>query len=193
MKTEANGWTLNNSNYYISGDSIGTTGTYTTSIRAGICNGNHYLHMSIRGTTNSYGTGHGPTATSSYFEASPGDIVTFDWKAAKTSDYYDVYAYLINDATGKKFQILYQRGSSISSWQTKQITLTSSYLSAYSDKLKFMFVCGSYDKPAARAVGSTMDIDNARVVKSYATPEICQNILRQVKYQNTSDDPCRIT
>ena len=184
----SSGWTLSNSNYYISGDSIGTTGTYTTSIEQE-ADGNHYLHMSIRGTTNSYGTGHGPTATSSYFEASPGDIITFDWKAARTSDYYDVYAYLINDATGQKFQILYQRGSSISSWQTKQITLTSTYLTQYSDKLKFMFVCGSYDQTGGRAVGSTMDIDNARVVKSYATPEICRNILRQVKYQNTSEDP----
>ena len=182
------GWSLNNSNYYISGDTIGSTGTYTTSIEQEY-DGNHYLHLSIRGTTNSYGTGHGPTATSSYFEASPGDIITFDWKAARTSDYYDVYAYLINDATGQKFQILYQRGSSISSWQNKQITLTSAYLNEYSDKLKFMFVCGSYDQTGGRAVGSTMDIDNARVVKSFATPEICRNILRQVKYQNTSDDP----
>ncbi len=188
FESGSSGWALNNSNYYISGDSIGTSGTYTTSIEQE-SSGNHYLHLSIRGTTNSYGTGHGPTATSSYFEASPGDIITFDWKAAKTSDYYDVYAYLINDATGQKFQILYQRGSSISSWQKKQITLNSSYLSSYSDKLKFMFVCGSYDQTGGRAVGSTMDIDNARVVKSYATPQICQNILRQIKYQNTSDDP----
>ena len=183
------GWTLYNDNYNISGDSINTTSdSYSVSV-VQEASGNKYLHMSISGTTNSYGTGHGPTATSSYFDASPGDIITFDWKAARTSDYYDVYAFLINDATGQTFQILYQRGASISSWQTKQITLTSSYLTEYSDKLKFMFVCGSYDATGGRAVGSTMDIDNAQVVKSYATPEICQNILRQVKYQNTSDNP----
>ena len=182
------GWTFNNSVYNISGDTY-RDGTFSSTITSET-DGNHYLHLAISGhVSTGYGTAHGPSATSSYFEASPGDTIAFDWKAARTSDYYDVYAYLVNDSTGTVQQILYQRGTSISSWQTKEIYLSSSYLSAYSDKLKFVFVCGSYDATGGLAIGSTMDIDNIRVVKTYATASVVQTIIRQVKYQNTSDDP----
>ena len=87
---------------------------------------------------------------------------------------------------GQKFQVLYSRGASISSWQKKEIVLNSNYLSSYSDKLKFLFVCGTYDATGGKAVGSVMDIDNVRVVKQYATASVVDTLISQVKYQNTS-------
>ena len=183
------GWTLNNSEYRMSGDTLDNIYEISTNILTET-DGNKYLNLNIRGHVSvGYGTGHGPTATSSYFEANPGDTIAFDWKAARTSDYYDVYAYLINDATGQKFQVLYQRGATISTWQKKEIVLNSSYLSSYSDKLKFLFVCGTYDATGGKAVGSVMDIDNVRVVKQYATASVVDTVISQIKYQNTSDDP----
>ena len=180
------GWSINESEYRMSGDTLSSP-TFDAYVASS--GGNNYLHMYIRGYTSSYGTGHGPYAISSYFEASPGDTIAFDWKAADSGDDFDVYVYLINDNTGSNQQILYQRGDYISSWQTKEIYLSSSYLTSYSDKLKFVFICGSYDATGGTVVGSTLDIDNVRVVKQYATASVVDTIISQVKYQNTSDDP----
>ena len=77
------GWTLNNSEYRMSGDTLDRIYGISTSVLTE-SDGNKYLNMSISGhTAVGYGTGHGPTATSSYFEASPGDTIAFDWKAAR--------------------------------------------------------------------------------------------------------------
>jgi hypothetical protein len=76
--------------------------------------------MTISGSTGSYGTDHGPYVVSSPFSASVEDNISFDWKAAKTSDYYDVYAF-IQEGSSTPVQILYERGGSTTSWATRSI------------------------------------------------------------------------
>ena len=175
-------WTTTNAKYNITGNS--TSGmTYQSSIITE-SNGNKYARLYISGTTDSYGSVHGPYLTSSSFTAKPGDTISFKWKAQASGDDYDVYAFLENGAV--KTQLLYSRGGSQASFQTREITLTSEMLpNGLTDNLKFIFVGGSYDRTGFRGIGATFYIDDVSIVDNGVTASVINNLIKNVKYSGS--------
>jgi len=87
---------------------------------------------------------------------SSGDTVSFAWKAANGGDYYDVYAYLLNTASGSTISLLNQTGNT-TNWAVKSKTLTNSDPSG---NYKFVFVAGSWDASGGSALGASLYIDS---------------------------------
>jgi uncharacterized repeat protein (TIGR02543 family) len=174
-------WTVTNAKYDITGNS--TSGmTYQSSI---VTEGsNKYAKLLIGGTTNSKGSVHGPYLTSSSFTAKPGDLISFKWKADANLDDYDVYAFLDNG--GVKTQLLYSRGGTQASFQTKEITLTNEMLpGGLTNGLKFIFVAGSYDRNGGTGIGAAFYIDDVSIVDNGVTASVINNLIKNVKYSGS--------
>ena len=121
--------------------------------------GTYSAKISISGSVaTGGGTAYGPTITSSYFQGDAGDKILFDWKALRTSDYYDIRGEIVNDSTGQRVTVISEIGT-LRDWTTTSVILPSS-----SSSWKFVFTAGSYDATFGGAVGSTLYIDNIRVV-----------------------------
>jgi len=148
----------------------------------------NYLYLEISGRTDCYGIVHGPYAISSPFSAMVGDSIKFDWKATRTGDAYDVYAY-IEDGS-KKSQLLYKRGSGTTDWATETIELKAEHFSngSSSDNLKFIFICGSYDATGGTVIGSNYSIDNARVSNKMLSGSDVQGVLEIIGYKCTDNN-----
>jgi flagellar hook-associated protein FlgK len=115
---------------------------------------------STNATIDSFGVLHGPYVVSdSPVQLKAGDSVSFDWKAEGGSDDFDVYAYLLNEATGEKIELLNQTGST-TAWakETHTVNTAGSY--------KFVFVSGTYDASGGTAAGAQLYIDNVSVQSS---------------------------
>jgi len=151
------GWTINNAFPGLPGDLPNVITQQATISSTEHTEGSYSLKLDISGSvTVGYATAHGPSATSNVIQGvAVGDIISVDWKALRTSDNYDVYAYIINATTGAETQLLYERGVS-KAWTTTNLA------SPYSGDIQFKFVCGTQDASGGRAVGSTMYIDNIR-------------------------------
>ncbi len=179
------GWTINTSYGGRPGDTHSSISQYASVVSEDKSEGTYSLKLEITGGVSvGYGTAHGPQAESSYFEASQGDIIAVDWRAAQTSDDYDVYGFLVDDNTGgTEYQLFYSRGQS-RPWGTTETTVPVT-----SDKLKFRFLCGTYDRSGGLAVGSYMYVDNIRVFSSDVNDTVITKIARQVTYHDSSDTP----
>jgi VCBS repeat-containing protein len=141
------------------------------------------LQMSISGTVDAFGTGHSPKLTSGAFEATAGDFLSFDWKAQRGGDYYDVYGFVTDLNTNQRTQILYQRGE-YTEWTTIDARIPYT-----SDNLIFEFYGGSYDATGGKYIDSTFWIDNVSVFSKSVTDAVLTQITRQVTYTNISHNP----
>jgi flagellar hook-associated protein FlgK len=138
---------------------------------------------STNATIDSFGVLHGPYVVSdSPVQLKAGDSVSFDWKAEGGSDDFDVYAYLLNEATGEKIELLNQTGST-TAWakETHTVNTAGSY--------KFVFVSGTYDASGGTAAGAQLYIDNVSVQSSVPSfiPTEADLVAMQslVNYSNT--------
>lgn len=146
--------------------------------------GTSSLQLVINGTvTSAYGTAHGPEVVSAPFSATQGDQIALDWKALDSGDDYDVYGFLYDGATGQSYQLFYSRGD-YTDW-----TKLTATIPVTSNQLQFKFYAGSYDATGGQAVGSTLYIDNVRVISRIVTDSMVAQIGRQVTYHNASDAP----
>lgn len=184
------GWKVQNSYYYVSGDTgtgISATASIISASTAGApaTSGQYVAKLYLTGSvTTNCGTAHGPVIESSEFAAQQGSEVAVDWRAQMGADDYDVYAYLLDKNTGAKHQLFYQRGAA-KAWSTSKFTVPVT-----SSRFAFQFIGGTFDRTCGRAVGATLYIDNARQVIVGGLPDIdIQAIARAVTLNNTSNDP----
>lgn len=102
--------------------------------------------------------------------AQVGDTVEFDWKAisgpdAGVGDAYNVFAYMIEQSTGRIIIILDENASDLSfstNWQRAARTI----LPGEEGEYHFVFICGSFDATFGTVVGSSLLIDNVQLIKS---------------------------
>ncbi|MCD2515334.1 DUF4347 domain-containing protein [Massilia sp. G4R7] len=136
-------------------------------------------------TAQGYDTVHGPYAMSNVFEASKGDVLYFDWKAAGGSDAFDAFGYLLNAQTGQATVVLNRTGANASEttpWTTASVTVPTS------GDYRFVFVSGTWDATGGRAAGGSLYVDNFKVFGNKVTDAVTTSIAQQITYQNTAHD-----
>jgi len=156
------------------------------------------LQLSISGTVLAgYGTAHGPTVTSDTFTAAAGDTISLNWNAVHGGDWYDVYGFVFRDTNndgiwdaGESYQKLFHDvGANTPGWITTTTTVNST---VEGDNLRFFFLNGNYDYTGGRAIGSYLYIDGIVVTLNsvvVVTNTILENVIENIQYRNTSDDP----
>ena len=111
---------------------------------------------------------HGPVLFSNTaISLSVGDKVAFDWKAQGGGDAFDIYAYLVDELTGQKEELVNLTGASaadVRAWSTTLHTVVAS------GNYKFVFVSGSWDATGGRVAGAKLFIDN--VTTSMGSPAV---------------------
>ena len=120
----------------------------------------------------------GRPSQSGTFSARAGDKVSFKFYAKKTSDYYDVYGYLVSGGTNT--QILYERGDTTNGWKTVNATIASD------GTYQFKFVCGSYDATGGTAIGSLMYVDDVQLVSGSVNSAMATSIMRHITFETTT-------
>ena len=93
--------------------------------------------------------------------AQAGDTVEFYWKAANGGDYFDVFAYLVNETTGATVTLLDANGN-VTNWTKATKVISSGEAGIY----RFVFVSGSYDATGGQALGASLYLDNIKLVKA---------------------------
>lgn len=191
---DTTGWTVDTNFPGLPGDTHGSiTQTFsvvdaTDPFVGAIPDGDHALRLDINGgVTVGFGTAHGPVALSDQFEAQTGDTIAVSWMAKHISDHYDVYGFIVNDATGQEQQLFYSRGTD-KPWGDTQIACPWT-----GDQLRFKFICGTYDATGGHAVGALLYVDRVRVISATTLgPGTVQQIARQVTYENTAANPASV-
>lgn len=123
------------------------------------------------GITASYGVVHGPWAISNDpIGVEEGDEVSFWWKAAGSTDAYDIFAYLLNIKNGTVINLANSTGANTSGtapWQKVSRIITAEQASAdYTDgDYKFVFISGSYDFTGGRWTGASLYVTNIEIKK----------------------------
>ena len=157
--------------------------------------GNYAAKLNISGqVTAGYGTGHSPSITSSLFSANVGDSIVMHWKAAKTSDYYDVFGFVFEDKdtdgvwdTDESLQRLFhETGAETDGWEDLETQLT------IEGNLRFWFINGTYDQTGGRAIGSYLYIDGIelQIAEVGAVDRaIAEYIIEHIEYRNTACSP----
>ncbi len=141
------------------GENVNSTGTFTSGVSNNGANGTQGLQLS---SNQQCDTGYcivrgGYVTSDSTIALAKGDVVSFQWNAAGSSDAYDVFGYLLNVKTGETQVILNATGASASSstgWLTASATVDTAGTYA------FVFVSGSWDATGGRALGATLTLDN---------------------------------
>lgn len=114
---------------------------------------------------------YGPAVISeSRVIADVGDSVEFAWKAlsgvdAGVGDAYNVFAYMIEQSTGRTIVILDENASDLgfsTDWQYASRTIQEGEAGEY----HFVFICGSFDATFGQIVGSSLLIDNVQLIKA---------------------------
>ena len=157
--------------------------------------GSYSAKLNISGhVTSGYGTGHSPSMTSSLFSANVGDSIVMHWKAAKTSDYYDVFGFVFEDKntngvwdTDESLQRLFhETGDQTSGWEDLETQLT------IGGNLRFWFINGTYDQTGGKAIGSYLYIDGIELQIAnvgVVDREIAEYIIEHIEYRNTACSP----
>ncbi|MFB6290592.1 MAG: PKD domain-containing protein [Candidatus Bipolaricaulia bacterium] len=173
-----------------------SSGSGTASINSGAAyEGNYGLDLEISGgVASGYGTAHAPSVTSSTFAAEAGDTLTVQWKASRTSDYYDVFGFVFVDSDGdgrmanESYQVLFhEAGEDSGGWKT-----VSASLSIAGNNLRFKFLHGSYDYTNSGDVGSYLYIDGIDLQlagNTVPTDSVVQTLLEHLMYRNTDNNP----
>lgn len=120
----------------------------------------------------------GIEAISDPFEANAGDQLGFDWKANDGGDDYEVYGFLVNEATQEHTEILYGRGSA-QSWTTNTGVIPKD------GTYRFRFVAGSFNRTDGTTHGATLSIDNIRILSGKVVASIAEQIGHLVTYETT--------
>ncbi len=162
---DVTGWTLDTNFPAMPGDTpSGITQSFDVVSGVGEPDGTYCLRLNISGSTDPYGTAHGPSATSSIVTGVEiGDLISVDWRAEHVSDDYDVYAFIVEESSGEETQLFYQQGST-QPWTTTTLS------SPYEGDIRFKFICGTYDRTGGQAVGSQLYIDNIKILRPLALP-----------------------
>ncbi|WP_042143405.1 Ig-like domain-containing protein [Paucisalibacillus sp. EB02] len=120
----------------------------------------------------------GIEAISDPFEANAGDQLGFDWKANDGGDDYEVYGFLVNEATGNHIEILYGRGSA-QNWTTNSGVIPADGM------YRFRFVAGSFNRTDGTTHGATLSIDNIRILSGKVVASVAEQIGQLVTYETT--------
>ena len=125
--------------------------------------GSKVLRLYSAGTVNApYGILRGPYAVSeSIVDAAVGDTVEFWWKAANGGDWFDVFAYLLNETNGQTVILLDQVGDT-TNWAKASKVIGSGEAGRY----RFIFICGSYDYTGGQGLGASLYIDEVKLIKA---------------------------
>ncbi|TXI28356.1 MAG: DUF4347 domain-containing protein, partial [Ottowia sp.] len=189
-QTNIAGWTSpsdpTNPGRYGGQDGTMSSQAYYYSVTSGgSADGTYSLRLYNSAIGPSYHVLHGPYAYSNAFNASSGDTLFFDWKAAGGEDAYDAFGYLLNTATGQATIVLNQTGSSASAstnWATASVSVPTS------GEYRFVFVSGTWDATGGKWSGGSLYIDNVKVFGNRVNDSVATSILRQVTYQNNAAD-----
>ncbi|WP_292040150.1 putative Ig domain-containing protein [Massilia sp. UBA6681] len=136
-------------------------------------------------TAQGYDVVHGPYAMSNAFQASQGDVLYFDWKAAGGSDAFDAFGYLLNADTGTATIVLNRTGTSASEstpWTTASVTVPGN------GNYRFVFVSGTWDATGGKAAGGSLYIDNFKVFGNKVNDAVATSIAQQITYRNSAED-----
>ncbi|HEY7796985.1 MAG TPA: hypothetical protein VIB61_04355, partial [Microbacteriaceae bacterium] len=131
----------------------------------------------------------GPHAVSEEFTAVQGQEISFDWLALGPSDRYVAYGALLRtestlDAGENRWTtILSQSGSSLSAWQNVKVSVPST------GSYRFVFIAGNFNSDCGSYATGELYIDNVNVVSNTISQDVAQQVLRLVRYENTSDAP----
>jgi hypothetical protein len=112
---------------------------------------------------NVYGIMRGPVMVSEFsFELQLGDVISFNWRAAKdpAGDQYAVYIYLVKTATCEEITLLDVYGTNSGGWQTVSRTIVSGDPIG---NFKFVVVHGSYDSTGGMKVGAYLYLHDIKV------------------------------
>ena len=116
------------------------------------------------------------------------------WKAAKTSDYYDVFGFVFEDKnldgewdTDESLQRLFhETGAETNGWEDLETQLT------IGGNLRFWFINGTYDQTGGKAIGSYLYIDGIELQIAdvgVVDREIAEYIIEHIEYRNTACSP----
>ena len=113
-------------------------------------------------TASGYGILRGPYVISdSIILAAAGDTVEFWWKAQNGEDWFDVFAYLIDETTGDTIILLNETGT-VTNWTKVSKTIIAGQEGTY----RFVFISGSYDASGGQALGASLYIDDIKLIKA---------------------------
>jgi len=156
--------------------------------------GKYGLYLSMTGgVASSYGTGHAPSVTSPSFSAESGDSVSFRWKASKTTDYYDVFAFVFADSngdgrmTGETYQLIFHDiGADTQGWRSEEVSLNIG-----GSDLRLKFLNGCYDHSGDGEIGSYLYIDEIQfdISDARASDSVVEEVIEGIEYKNTGDHP----
>lgn len=123
---------------------------------------------SLGSTTQPFKKIRGPYMVSdSYVQLSPGDKVSFHYKAENkpysfyVQENYEIFVYLLNDIGGCRSVVILNESGVSKPWTKVEYTIRDGQTGTY----RFVFVAGSIDITGGKAVGSQIYLDNVRVTK----------------------------
>lgn len=120
------------------------------------------LRLFSSGASRPFGIARGPYVVSdSIIGAAVGDTAEFWWKAENGGDDYDIFAYLIDETTGKTIILLDSNGT-VTPWAKVSRTFASGEAGTY----RFVFISGSYDASGGTVLGASLYIDNIKLIKA---------------------------
>jgi filamentous hemagglutinin family protein len=170
-----------------SGENVSSSGTFTSGVSNNGANGTQGLQLS---STQQCATGYcivrgGYVTSDSTIALAKGDVVSFQWNAAGSSDAYDVFGYLLNVKTGETQVILNATGAnawSSTGWQTASTTVETAGTYA------FVFVSGSWDASGGRALGATLTLDNISTTSLFNGKTLEGSSLSFLQGMNAADN-----
>lgn len=169
------------------GENVSSTGSFTSSVTNSGAGGTQGLRLS---SSQNCGSGYcivrgGYVTSDSTIALAKGDVVSFQWNAAGSSDAYDVFGYLLNVKTGETQVILNATGASASSstgWLTASTTVDTAGTYA------FVFVSGSWDATGGQALGATLTLDNISTTSLLNGKTLEGSSLSFLQGMNTADN-----
>ncbi|MBN3537828.1 Ig-like domain-containing protein [Sphingomonas pseudosanguinis] len=188
--TALNGWTVNTAS---SGTSSVSTSTATVQRNTNIIPGDKDVAALRYSATvpTGYGTGQGPSITSTAFSGNAGDTIRFVYVLSSGSDQAIGTGYIRDAATGAIVQTIFDYKVPVigsTGVQTVELTL------AQSGNYTIDFRVGSYDATGGRAIGATLYIGTAQIIQtgitedgSFANPNGRNLLLTQATDVDTGD------
>ncbi|MCP3733423.1 Ig-like domain-containing protein [Sphingomonas sp. RP10(2022)] len=160
--TALKGWTINTAS---TGTSAVQTSTATVQRNTNTIPGDNAVAvLSYNATTPvGYGTGQGPSITSTAFAGNAGDTVRFVYVLSSGSDQAIGTGYIRDAATGAIVQTIFDYKVPVvgsTGVQTVELTL------AQTGNYTIDFRVGSYDATGGRAIGATLYIGTAQIVQT---------------------------
>lgn len=169
------------------GENVNSNGTFTSGVTNTGAGGSQGLQLS---SNQQCATGYcivrgGYVTSDSTIALAKGDVVSFQWNAAGSSDAYDVFGYLLNVKTGETQVILNATGASASSstgWLTASTTVDTAGTYA------FVFVSGSWDATGGKALGATLTLDNISTTSLFNGKTLEGSSLSFLQGMNAADN-----